>query len=180
MSLRPDKVPLFSPPLLSRAVRTLIILSETSTQELPIIILIPLPLHTHLPRPQSLRQPSRQTRRPSIAPPIATIRRIPSTRTTTHADGTIPRRRWRRRFLSATSRPFRWCRRCWFRFHHSKASGAVDAVGGRRWRNRAGDWSRRSRRRCGFWSFFLEVRGRGPALGGTIKLLGKPPALIIN
>lgn len=77
----------------------------SATHLSPIIVLSLLPpLHTHLPRPQRLRQPPRQTRRattltirrrPSIAPPI------------THTDCAIPRRRRRSRFLSA-ARPFRW------------------------------------------------------------------------
>jgi len=62
-------------------------------------LLLPLPplLHRHLPRPQRLRQPTRQTdiaRTPRRIPPTATATlRTPVRRA--HADGTVPRRRRR-------------------------------------------------------------------------------------
>lgn len=144
---------------------------------LPVVILVFSSLHTHLPRPQRLRQTPRQTRRPAA---IRLVRRVSPTSTTTcpHTHSTISRRR-RWRGFSARSRSFWWCRRHWFRFCGRNAGGgAIDTVGGcrrRRCRNHTGNRLRRSWRRDGLGVVFCEVSGRHPALSGAVELFGKPP-----
>lgn len=146
----------------------------------PIIVLVLLPLHTHLPSPQRLRQPAcktglttRLTGRGVSSAAAAPVR-------TRHADCAVSSHghRKRRRFPAARNRSF--CRRGWgcgFGSHGRSGGGSgasVHAVGyWRRKRHRSGGlWWRRRRRR----SFFFQVSGGGPALGGAIELFGEPPA----
>ena len=143
---------------------------------LPIILLIPLPLHRHLPRPQRLSQPTRQTRRFPI-----TIRSIPPTPPTTrrpHTHRTISRCR-RRRGFSTRTRSFRWSWGRGFCFC-GEGAGAVYAVCCCRcwwWGWDGADcWSGRGGWCGGFGCFFDEVGGWNPGLGRAVEFFGEPPA----
>lgn len=146
----------------------------------PIIILLLLPLHTHLPRPQRLRQPARKTGLTTCL----TRRRIPPAATASirarHTDGAISghrcgKRRW---FPAAGNRSLgRRGGGCGFGSHGCSGGGSgatVHAVGhwGRWWHRSDGLWWGWGRRR----GFFFQVSRRSPALGGAVELFGEPPA----
>ena len=149
----------------------------------PIIIVILLPratlsLHTRLPQPQRLGQPSCETATPTPRPRAdATVRRVPAapairrTAAARHAQPAVSWGWWRRRLLRAHRGSLSWgSGRSGFSLGDGWACGPVSGGWGCR------DGARRCGTRDGGRGHFSEVGGRRPPFFGGGRLLGEPPA----
>lgn len=140
---------------------------EKPQTTLPIIILLPLSLHTGLSSSQRLRQTTGQTRLPTIRSAPAAI----GAPGATHTHSTISRC-WRRCRLFTCRSLGRWSwRRCFC--SHTRPRNDTIAI------DNGGNCCRGCRWWCGFWSFLDEVGGWRPTLSRTIKLFAKPPTIAL-